>query len=58
MIPDTSDITLIVSISIDTSLIDNNIGNGGNACKSKRKDHNLAVGQEGTIERSAGGTLA
>ena len=58
MIPGTSNTTLTVLISIDASLIDDNIGNGGDACKSERKDHNLAVGQQRTIGRSAGGAVA
>ena len=58
MIPGTSDTTLTVLISIDTFLINDNIGNGGDACKSKQKDHNLAVGRQETIARSAGGAVA
>ena len=58
MIPDTSNTTLTVPISIDASFIDDNIGNGGDACKSERKDHNLAMGREKTIGRSAGGAVA
>ena len=45
MIPGTSNIIPIVSIIIDTSLIDDNIENGGDAYMSKQKYHNLAVGQ-------------
>lgn len=45
MIPGTSNITFTVPISIDAPLINDYIGNSGDASKSKQKDHNLAVRQ-------------
>ena len=44
MILGTSNTTIIVSIGIDAFFINDNIGNSEDVCKSKRKDHNLAVG--------------
>ena len=58
MIPGTFNKTITVPISIDASLIDDNIGNNGDACRSEWKDHNLTMGQQGTIRRSAGGAIA
>ena len=43
MILGTFNTTLMVLISIDTFLINNNIRNGGDANKSKQKDYYLAV---------------
>lgn len=58
MIPGTSDTTLTVLISIDAFSIDNNMGNGGDANKNKRNDHNLAVRQQETIGKSVRGVVA
>lgn len=58
MIPGTFNTTLIVPININAFSIDNNIENYGNACKSKQKDHNLAIEQQNTIEKCTRGTIA
>lgn len=43
MILDTFNISFIILINIDTFLIDNNIENNKNICRSKQKDYNLAI---------------
>lgn len=53
MISGTFNITLLVSICINTVLINNNIGNDKNANKNKRKNYNLAMGKQKTIETGA-----
>lgn len=58
MIPGTFNTTLIVSINFDIFLVDNNIKSGKNACISKQNEHNLAVGQQKTIKKSAKSAVA
>lgn len=58
MILGTFDTTLRVSININAFLIDNNFGKVGDACRSERKDHNLAVQREGTIKKNGGSDVA
>lgn len=53
MIPGIFNIIVKVLISIDTFLIYDNIENGKNTCRNKRKDYNLAIGQQETINKSA-----
>lgn len=52
------DINLTVLINIDAFLIDHNIGNSGDTCKSKQKDYNLAIGQQKNKKRSAKDAVA
>lgn len=58
MILSTSNITFIVRINIDDFLINDNIGNSKNACRSKQKDYDLAVERQKMIEKSVRDALA
>lgn len=58
MISGTFNTTLTVLISIDIFVIDNNIKNDRNTCKSKRKDYNLAVEQQKIIRKSIRAAIA
>lgn len=52
------DTTLTVPININFFLIDDNIRNSKDICKSKQKDYNLAMEEQKTIKKSAGGAVA
>lgn len=58
MLPGTSDKIQTVQINIDVFLINNIIKNSKDAYRSKRKTHSLIIGQEKTIKRIVGGTVA